>query len=463
MIGLIGIILSLVLLMYLAYKGFSVIILAPLLALFAVLWSGLSHEVLGVYSQIFMTGLGSYVIKYFPLFLLGAIFGKLMDDSGSAGTIANFFVNKLGHKRAMLSIVLSCAILTYGGVSLFVVGFAVFPIAAALFKELGIPKRLIPAAIVLGALTFTMTALPGTPAIQNAIPMPFFNTDLYAAPGLGIISSIFILITGMYWLNYRSKRAHEQQEGYGQHHEPEFQINSGHQGPSLTIAMLPIIVVIITNLVLTKWILPSLDTAYLATDKFGHASLSSVIGLWAIICALVLACLTIIVLNWQRIANIKDSLQQGVSSSFLPIFNTASEVGYGSVIASLAGFIILRDFLIGLAPSNPLISEAIVINVLAGITGSASGGLSIALNTMGETYMNLAQQHGISPELMHRVASMASGALDSLPHNGAVITIITLCGLTHKQSYYDMFIVAVIIPLMALIGVITLGTMFGSF
>jgi len=463
MIGLIGIILSLVLLMYLAYKGFSVIILAPLLALFAVLWSGLSHEVLGVYSQIFMTGLGSYVIKYFPLFLLGAIFGKLMDDSGSAGTIANFFVNKLGHKRAMLSIVLSCAILTYGGVSLFVVGFAVFPIAAALFKELGIPKRLIPAAIVLGALTFTMTALPGTPAIQNAIPMPFFNTDLYAAPGLGIISSIFILITGMYWLNYRSKRAHEQQEGYGQHHEPEFQISSGHQGPSLTIAMLPIIVVIITNLVLTKWILPSLDTAYLATDKFGHASLSSVIGLWAIICALVLACLTIILLNWQRIANIKDSLQQGVSSSFLPIFNTASEVGYGSVIASLAGFIILRDFLIGLAPSNPLISEAIVINVLAGITGSASGGLSIALNTMGETYMNLAQQHGISPELMHRVASMASGALDSLPHNGAVITIITLCGLTHKQSYYDMFIVAVIIPLMALIGVITLGTMFGSF
>lgn len=463
MIGLIGIILSLVLLMYLAYKGFSVIILAPLLALFAVLWSGLSHEALGVYSQIFMTGLGGYIIKYFPLFLLGAIFGKLMDDSGSARTIANFFVDKLGHKRAMLSIVLSCAILTYGGVSLFVVGFAVFPIAAALFKKLNIPKRLIPGAIVLGALTFTMTALPGTPAIQNAIPMPFFNTDLYASPGLGILSSIFILITGMYWLNYRAKRAYVQQEGYGQHIEPELHITTGQRGPSLLIAMLPILVVIIANLVLTKLVLPSLDTAYLATDKFGNTSLNSVIGLWAIICALVLACLTIILCNWQRISDIKDSLQQGVSSSFLPIFNTASEVGYGSVIASLAGFLILRDFLIGLAPNNPLISEAIVINVLAGITGSASGGLSIALNTMGETYMNLAQQYGISPELMHRVASMASGALDSLPHNGAVITIITLCGLTHKQSYYDMFVVAVIIPLLALIGVITLGTMFGSF
>lgn len=390
MVGLIGIVLSLILLMYLAYKGFSVIVLAPLLALFAVAWSGLSNELLGFYSQIFMTGLGGYIIKYFPLFLLGAIFGKLMDDSGSARTIANFFVEKLGHKRAMLSIVLSCAILTYGGVSLFVVGFAVFPIASALFKKLGIPKRLIPAAIMLGALTFTMTALPGTPAIQNAIPMPFFNTDLYAAPGLGVLSSIFIIITGMWWLNKRIAKADSLKEGYGNH--VEIHSNDGAlttSGPSLTIAFAPILVVIITNLVLTKIILPSLDTAYLATDKFGNVSLNSVVGLWAIICALVLACLTIIILNWKAIVNIKDSIQQGVSSSFLPIFNTASEVGYGSVIASLAGFIILRDFLVGIAPDNPLISEAIVINVLAGITGSASGGLSIALNTMGETYKNL--------------------------------------------------------------------------
>lgn len=464
MIGLIGIVLSLILLMYLAYKRFSVIILAPLLALFAVMWSGLSNELLGMYSQVFMTGLGGYIIKYFPLFLLGAVFGKLMDDSGSARTIANFFVEKLGHKRAMLSIVLSCAILTYGGVSLFVVGFAVFPIAAALFKELDIPKRLIPAAIMLGALTFTMTALPGTPAIQNAIPMPFFHTDLYAAPGLGILASIFILITGMWWLNRRIQTAASQQEGYGHHIESHPHLSStGTSDPSLLIAMIPILVVIIMNLVLAKLVLPTLDTAYLATDKFGNISLNSVIGLWAIICALVLACVTIIILNWKYFKDIKDTIQQGVSSSFLPIFNTASEVGYGSVIASLAGFIILRDFLVGIAPNNPLISEAIVINVLAGITGSASGGLSIALNTMGATYMNLATQFGISPELMHRVASMASGALDSLPHNGAVITIITLCGLTHKQSYYDMFIVAVIIPLFALSGVITLGTLFGSF
>lgn len=467
MLGLTGIVLSLILLMYLAYKGHSVIILAPCLALFAVLWSGLSHELLGIYTQIFMTGLGGYIIKYFPLFLLGAVFGKLMDDSGSAQTIARFFVEKLGQQSAMLSIVLSCAVLTYGGVSLFVVGFAIFPIASALFKHLDIPKRLIPGAIMLGGLTFTMTALPGTPAIQNAIPMPFFNTDLYAAPGLGTIGGVFMFVVGMWWLNKRVKAAQLSKEGYGTHAELETVMGqSKHavtQGPALWIAMAPIFVVMVSNFLLTKAILPNLDHSYLATDQFGHASLSSVLGLWAIICALVLACLCIVLLNWRRLTHLKTSLQQGVSSSFLPIFNTASEVGYGSVIASLAGFLILRDFLVGLAPNSPLISEAIVINVLAGITGSASGGLSIALNTMGDTYMQLAQQFGISPELMHRVASMASGALDSLPHNGAVITIITLCGLTHKQSYYDMFVVAVIIPLFALAGVIALGTWFGSF
>lgn len=464
MIGLIGIVLSLILLMYLAYRGFSVIILAPLLALFAVMWSGLSNEILGYYSQVFMTGLGGYIIKYFPLFLLGALFGKLMEDSGSAYTIANFFVKKLGHHRAMLSIVLSCAILTYGGVSLFVVGFAVFPIATALFKELGIPKRLIPAAIMLGALTFTMTALPGTPAIQNAIPMPFFNTDLYASPGLGIIASIFMLISGMWWLNRRTTIAKAKNEGYGHHLEVEKEFTGLNSvKPTLFKAFAPIIIVIIANLLLTKLIIPSFDTTYLATDRFGNTSLDSVIGLWSIICALTLACISIIIINWKTMINIKDSIQQGVSSSFLPIFNTASEVGYGSVIASLAGFMILRNFLIDISPDNPLISEAIIINVLAGITGSASGGLSIALNTMGETYKNLAIEHGVSLELMHRVASMSSGALDSLPHNGAVITIITLCGLTHKQSYFDMFIVAVIIPLIALAGVITLGTIFGSF
>jgi H+/gluconate symporter-like permease len=167
--------------------------------------------------------------------------------------------------------------------------------------------------------------------------------------------------------------------------------------------------------------------------------------------------------NWRRWADLKGTLNKGTLGSLLPIFNTASEVGYGSVIASLSAFVIVRDFLVGLSPNNPLVSEAIVVNVLAGITGSASGGMSIALNTMGQTYLQLANQFGISPEMLHRVASIASGGLDALPHNGAVISLLAICGLTHRQSYPDIFVVAVAIPLLALALVISLGTTFGAF
>ena len=463
MISLLPILLSLGLLMYLAYRGHSVILLAPLLAMLAVLLSGEANTMLGVYTQVFMKGLGGYIISFFPLFLLGAIFGKLMDDSGSALSISESLVTKLGKKQAVLSIVMACAILTYGGVSLFVVGFAVYPIAAALFREFNIPKRLIPGAIALGALTFTMTALPGTPAIQNAIPMPFFKTDSFAAPGLGAIGGLIMLVGGMIWLNYRTKTALNAGEGYGQHHHDKLAVVDHSAKPSLLVALLPIILVILINFICTKWLLPSMDNSYLATEEFGAVPLSKVLGIWAIVIALVVSCGAMILLNWKRWKDLKESLSEGALGSLLPIFNTASEVGYGSVIATLTGFIIVKEFLLGLSPENPLISEAVFVNVMAGITGSASGGLSIALNTMGDNYLQLASQFGINPELMHRVASIASGGLDALPHNGAVITLLVICQLTHRESYKDIFVVAVAVPVLALIAVITLGTLIGSF
>uniref|UniRef100_UPI0035ADFF89 GntP family permease n=1 Tax=Paracoccus sp. TaxID=267 RepID=UPI0035ADFF89 len=190
--GLLGIFLSLILLMYLAYRGINVLILAPLLAMLAVLMSG-GLPVLATYTQVFMKSLGGYVITYFPLFLLGAIFGKVMADSGAARTIAEMIVKKVGSDRAILAVVLACGVLTYGGVSLFVVAFAIYPIANALFRRADVPKRLLPAAIALGSFTFTMTAFPGTPAIQNAIPMPFFGTNVFAAPVLGTFAGLVML------------------------------------------------------------------------------------------------------------------------------------------------------------------------------------------------------------------------------------------------------------------------------
>ncbi|MEG2347861.1 MAG: hypothetical protein RSB50_09295 [Cetobacterium sp.] len=220
-LGIIGIIISLVLLMYLAYKGVSVLVLAPTLACFAVMMEGISNgqiHVLATYTEVFMKSFGGYVRNFFPIFMLGAIFGKIMDETGSAKTISYIICDKLGKDKAILAIVLACAVLTYGGVSLFVVAFAVYPIAAELFKQAGIPKRFIPGTIALGAFTFTMTALPGTPQIQNAIPMSFFGTDVYAAPILGIIGSFIMCFGGLFWLERRAKKAMSLGETYGNHY-----------------------------------------------------------------------------------------------------------------------------------------------------------------------------------------------------------------------------------------------------
>jgi H+/gluconate symporter-like permease len=463
MLGVIGIILSLFLLMYLAYRGINVLVLAPIMALLAVLIGGGANMLLPTYTQVFMKELGGYLIKFFPLFMLGAIFGKLMDDSGSARSIAHWIVAKVGKERGILAIVLSCGILTYGGVSLFVVAFAVYPIGAALFREVGMPKRFIPGAIALGSFTFTMTAFPGTPAIQNAIPAPFFGTNTFAAPGLGVIGGLIMLIGGTLWLHIRAKRAMAAGEGYGDHSGEGFAAHEDTvQGPSFFVALLPILLVIGLNALFTYVVFPNIDASYLAEPKFGATKLSAVAGLWSIIVALVIAIVFIIIVHWQRWKNAVESLNAGTMGSLLPIFNTASEVGYGNVIASLPAFLVVKNAVLGIS-DNPLISEAVAVNVLAGITGSASGGMSIALSTLGTKYLELANAAGISPELLHRVAVMSSGCFDSLPHNGAVITLLGICRLTHRQSYFDIFIVTVAIPLSALVVVITLGTLFGSF
>jgi H+/gluconate symporter-like permease len=487
MVGILGILISLILLIYMAYRGISALIIAPLMASLAVLIS-VDPPLLASYTQVFMPALGQFATLYFPLFLLGAIFGKLMDDSGSARVIAQRIVQTLGERRSILAIVLACAVLTYGGVSLFVVAFAVYPIAAALFQAADIPKRLIPATIALGAFTFTMTALPGTPAIQNAIPMPFFNTTPFAAPFIGMIGGALMLVAGMLWLSWREKSARAKGEGYGAEGEiaqrpviskemreyaqcENFDVMEitpdddtiTQRMPPFAIAVLPIVLVISINYLFTRVLIPAMDTTYLQLPQYGATDISSVRGVWSIISSLTICSVVLIVLNLKNLPALRRTLDDGASASVLPLFNTASLVGFGAVIASLPAFELIRDVVLGIAPGNPLISLAVAVNILAGITGSASGGMSIALQTLGDRYLELAQLSGISPELMHRVTSIATGGLDALPQNGAVITLLTICKLTHRQSYGDIFVVGVIVPILALVAVIVLGTFFGSF
>jgi H+/gluconate symporter-like permease len=427
-----------------------------------------------------------FLAQFFPLFLLGALFGKLMEDSGSVSAIASWMTARLGARRAVLAVVLAGALVTYGGVSLFVAFFVLAPMAQVLFRAADIPDRLMPAAIALGTSTFTMSALPGTPAIQNAIPMPFFGTTPFAAPGLGIIAAAIMLGFGLWWLGRAEAAARRAGEGYGRDasvgaaaaDDPvvrglattarEFdpaEIRHGHQSdtlPPVALAMLPLLAVIGVNLPMVMLVLPRLDTSFLAEERWGATSLSAVGGVWAVAVALATAIMILIVVNWRRLPALRESMDAGANASVLPAFSVASLVGFGAVVAALPAFAAVRHWVLSIE-GGPLVSLAVATNVPAALTGSASGGLTIALDALGDTYMRLASETGIDPALMHRVAMIGSGTLDSLPHNGAVVTLLAVCGSTHRKSYFDILMVAIVGAILALAAVIILGTGFGSF
>jgi H+/gluconate symporter-like permease len=482
--GLLGILAGLGFLVWLSFRGWSVLILAPVAALIVALFSG--EPLLAHWTQTFMLAAAGFVAQFFPLFLVGAIFGKLMDDSGSVAEITRFMTEKLGIERAILAVVLAGALVTYGGVSLFVAFFVIAPMAQGLFRTANIPNRLMPAAIALGTMTFTMSAMPGTPAVQNAIPMPFFGTTPFAAPGLGIIASAIMLGFGLWWLARAEAAARRAGEGFGdatvaeqaaaedsvvreraataQSFDPS-EIKRGHvseQSPGILVAALPLGVVILVNLLMSMVVLPRMDTSFLAEAQWGGISLSSVSGVWSVVVALISAILVLVALNRSRLTRLRETVDAGANASVLPILAVASLVGFGAVVAAMPAFLTVSEWVLSIE-GGPLVSLAVSTNVLAALTGSASGGMTIALEALGATYLQLAGELGIDPALLHRVAVIASGPLDSLPHNGAVVTLLAVCGSTHSKSYFDIVMVAIVSAILALVAVIVLGTMFGSF
>jgi H+/gluconate symporter-like permease len=487
--GLLGILVGLAFLMALAFRGWTILLLAPAAAMVAAAFA--AEPLLAHWTQTFMPAAAGFVAQFFPLFLLGALFGKLMDDSGSVGAIADFMTKKLGPQRAILAVVLAGALVTYGGVSLFVAFFVLAPMGLALFRAGGVPRRLLPAALALGTSTFTMSALPGTPAIQNAIPMPFFGTDPFAAPGLGAIAALVMFGIGMAWLTFAQARARRAGEGFegraprslsaaatGPAHDPvlrelastarEFdpaEIDRGAPAtarPGIVVAALPLVVVILVNLLMSQFVLPAMDAGFLAEPRWGGVSLSAVGGVWSVAVALLCAIVTLVAFNLNRLADLRASVDAGATAAVLPVLSVASLVGFGAVVAALPAFAMVRDWVLGIG-GGPLVSLAVATNILAALTGSASGGMTIALEALGPTFMGIAADTGLDPALMHRVAVIASGTLDSLPHNGAVVTMLAVCGCTHRDSYLDIVVVAVLGALVALGVVIALGTVAGSF
>lgn len=446
MISLFGIFLGLALLMYLAFKGYSIIWVAPVAAAVVALTGGL--DIISTYMGPYMTGFVGFVKAWFPAFLLSAIFGNMMETTGAAKAIAVFLTQKLGSKLAIAAIVLSCAVLTIGGVSLFVVVFAIYPLALAMFREANISRKLIPGAIALGAFTFTMTAVPGTPQIQNLIPMQYFGTTAMAAPIMGLTATFILFFGGVFYLNWKRGKL----EASGQFYtEPDAahlgKKDDGEALPNIFVALLPLIAVVsILN------VLPYI-VKFTEEQKAAGRSASEFI-VYALLAGIAL----IFVLNLNKREKLMKSLAIGSQGALGAIMNTSAAVGFGTVVRAVPGFADLTNILLAI-PGNPLISLAVAVNLLAGATGSASGGMGIALAALGAKYMELAKTTGIDPQAFHRIASLASGGLDTLPHNGAVLTLLNNTGMTHKDSYFDIMVVSLILPIVASIPAIALAAM----
>ena len=444
--SLIIILLSLAFLMFVAYRGYSVILFAPLAAMGAVFCTN-PTLVAPMFSGVFMTSLMTFVGNYFPVFLLGAVFGKVIELSGFSKSIVSSVIKVLGPQRAILSIVLVSAILTYGGVSLFVVVFAVYPFAAEMFRQAGLPKRLIAGAIVLGGCTFTMDALPGTPQIQNIIPTTFFKTNTWAAPWLGVIGAVYVLVIGMLYLERARRKAAKAGEGYGTLLVNEPAVFEQERLPNPWLALSPLVIVFVFNKLFTGWIPRFYGASYsfqLAGMKAPVvAAIPKLTGLWAVEAALVLGILSVVVFGGRPVLrHFGEGTKAAIGGALLASLNTATEYGYGSVIAALPGFLAVAEGLKHIP--NTLVNEAVTVTTLAGVTGSASGGMGIALAAMSDKFIAAATAAHIPMEVLHRVAAMASGGMDSLPHNGAVITLLAVTGLTHRTSYKDIFAITCI-------------------
>ncbi|MDR2825874.1 MAG: GntP family permease [Deltaproteobacteria bacterium] len=438
MLGVIGLLGALVLLVILAYKGLHIIAVSLICSLFVIftnqlpIWDTLSNGYMGF--------LKNFVGSYLLMFFLGAVFGELIGQSGAARSISFKIIDLFGPAKAILVVILATTILSYGGVSVFVIIFAIYPIGLFLFKEADVNKKLLPATVLLGSGAYVLTTVPGTPALPNVIPTnPIYHlgTNLYAAPVVSIIATIVMFVSGYLYLLWADRRYRSRNEGFvpspGDVIE-ELTPETRAKLPSCTLSLLPIIV-LIAVIFFTKSVLPAMAGVCLA-----------------LLSGVVLSC---IVFFPQLKPKFTTCLNTGAGGSILAIINTASVVGFGGVVQTAPAFQSFVKFASEL-DFNPLVSTAIAVNVVAGITGSSSGGTTIFMNSMSEIFM---QMGTINPEVFHRIVAISSGCLDSLPHSGAIITFLVITKLTHKQAYSHMGMVTCVVPMLGLIAAIIAGSM----
>lgn len=425
MISILGLITSLALLIYLTVRGMNLLIAAPLCAVLIAISGGVAlfpSEAVpqANYISSYMAGFSDFIQSWFFMFLLGSMFGKLMEDSGAAQSVAQWVIDKLGPKSAPFAVVMACAVLTYGGVSVYVVAFSAFPIALSLFKQANLPRRFIPAALAFGSITFTMTSA-GSPEIQNWIPIKYLGTTPYAGWEVSLVVAVVMASLGFWWLHYMLKKA----VANGERFEVRATDPSDHARdlPNPLLSLLPLLAV--------------LSVSFFFHEQFKQA---------ALILALLAGCIVSLLIHFRFFRSIGHAASDGALGALIAIGNTAAVVGFGFVAQVSPAFDMAVSFITNL-PVDPLVGAAIAVTVIAALTGSASGGQTIALPILAPHYTGL----GVDPEALHRVAAISSGALDSLPHNGYVVTTVrAICNETHRDAYGPLGLLTVVVPVIGL-------------
>jgi H+/gluconate symporter-like permease len=447
-----GVLLGLALLIVLALRGTNILIASIVSALVVAVTNGVA--IATAFGQEFTGAMFGFAGRFFLLFLAGAVFGRVMGESGAAASIAHALADRLGARRALVIVTFATALLTYGGVNVFIVVFATYPLGLVLVQRANIPKRLLGAAIGLGSGTFTMTALPGAPSIQNVISAESLGTTLAAAPVLGLVAGAIMLALGLGYLEWQQRRAERIGDGFRP--APTDVLPEADETlrptPHWALASLPLLVVVATILI-PLWL-----ASRLALDS-GANPLTTVLRfardqqmLWPA-AAMALATLLAVFSMRRFLPEIPRTLGRGAESSALPLLNTAVVIGFGGVVQATAAFDWFTGLMLG-SGLPPLVSAAISVNIVAGIVGSASGGLGIWMPTLAQYYLDA----GVPAEVLHRVVTVAAGGFDTMPHCGVVITFLTIMGLTHREAYKDIFMICVAIPVVATIVIVALGS-----
>ena len=434
MVGILGLIVAIVCVIALIWKNWHMAIVSLAGALIVIAFNAM--DPVTTLSEKFMTGMSGFAGNWFLLFMLGAIFGKVMGDSGASVGIANKMLKILGEKSVVLVVMLTGLVLSYGGIGTFIIAFSLYPIAVALFQKADIPKKLIVATIMVCPVTVCMAMLPGSPSTQNLIPTQYFGTTAYAGATLGLICSAIMFVSAYLFLNWQIKKA----KASGEHFvaspgENIMDLNAVDEGktPSVGACFAPIVVLLVL--------------------MFGIQSMTSIPSSYAVAIAMTCAIIVGCVLYRDRL-NVKEAVSNGAGGGLSSLIATSSIMGFGSVVSASPAYESITTALVNMQ-ANPLITALVSINVIAAITGSSAGGLNIFLSSMGE-YLAAS---GLNMSMLHRVVCIASSGFDAMPHASGMVVCNQIAKTSQKDTYKYVFITCAIMPFCCAILACIIGTL----